>query len=341
VSKSFSIGATYVTDLNAPTALVKDLSIPGQPEIAVDNDGRFFWRHRDSFIGERVRGAGVDAELKVYKWEMLDVKVYADYSHLFLPGVPEENVAAFSDGGFTVGGLLRMSIGERYARKLAEEDEDTLAGVMPRELRADHAFRFRLEARTFGPQYLPSYFNTLYEVDRLQFGGLGGNRAALPTKIGALAANAGQPWRAGFYLEGSYTFVDVLGVTALYEDAYALGAGNVVGGRNFALHVESAGLGWLQLFASYHFRNFDSIAGLFSFSTDNEIFFAGGRLMILPILWLNVTGQRAFRVGFGDNDGGVRKLPGQGAGTPSFRFSSIGMQNQWAGTVELELGWQF
>ena len=195
----------------------------------------------------------------------------------------------------------------------------------------------RLEGRAFQPTYLPSYFNTMYEVDRFQFG-FGENRATLPTKIGYLASQKDDPMRLGYYLEASYSWVDAVAFTAAFEDAYALGdADEGIKAKNLALHVESQGLGWVQLFASYHFRNFDgsNVDQLFSFNTDNEILFAGARLQVLPIMFINVAAQRSFRLGFDDDD-----TPGTVDKTGS-RFSSVGLENVWAGGFDVELGWQF
>lgn len=345
-SKSLSFGASYVTDLNAPTTLVADPNPADQrPQLAVDAAGEFLWENSGEVVGDRVQGVGVDAEIKLVKWEFIDLKVYGDYSHLFLPGVPERDVAAFSDGGFALGSLLRMSIGSRPVRPLEDESEEVRLGKAPRELKADHAMRFRLEGRTFGPQYLPSYFNTLYEVDRLQFGqAVNESRARLPTKIGFLADNAGEPWRAGYYAEGSYTWVDYIGFTAAYEDAYALGtASRPVNGRNLALHAETFGLGWLQLFVTYHYRNFEDVTGIFSFDSDRELLFFGGRLQLLPILFLNLNFQRAFRVGFSEDDLPGQRRPRLGASPdePDYRFTSVGLENAWLANFDIELGWQF
>src|SRR5262249_30518489 len=152
----------------------------------------------------------------------------------------------------------RMSFGKTPVRDISDEPDDVKAGRKPREMKAGHAIRVRLEGRAFDPQYLPSYFNTMYEVDRLQYGVADTNtRATLPTKIAFLASQKGQPLRLGYYAEASYDWVDVVGITASYEDALPLGqATQPVRARNFALHAETTGLGFLQLFATYHYRNF-------------------------------------------------------------------------------------
>ncbi len=340
LQKSWSIGATYVTDLNAPTALEKRLSpADGRVQLAVDPSNQLVWRGRENPVGDMVQGAGLDTELKVFKNEFLDVKTYVDYSQLFFPADSSAAQAfpAFSGGGATVGTLLRMSFGRTPVRPIEDESDEVRAGRKPREMKAAHALRVRVEGRAFDAQYLPSYFNTMYEIDRLQYGFAEGNaRGELPTKIAFLAAQKGQPLRLGYYVEASYDWVDVVGITAVYEDAYAAGQATLpVTARNFALHAETTGLGFLQLFATYHYRNFDDFKGLFSFSTDNEILYMGGRIELLPFLFINAAAERSFRVGF-DNDDLAKQVDAHGN-----RFSSIGFENVWASSVDVELGWQF
>ncbi|MFZ9886930.1 MAG: hypothetical protein ACO3JL_05450, partial [Myxococcota bacterium] len=348
MSKSLSIGASWVTDLNVPTVLTTE-SAPsdGRTLLAVDDAGNFDYTNKGAFTGDMVHGFGVDAEVKLVKWEFIDLKTYVDYSQLLFPGSEAGGFSSFSDGGFTAGTLLRLSFGETPVRDFDEEDDLTRAGQKPREMRATHALRLRMEGRAFGPQYLPSYFDSLYEADKLQFG-FGSTplslRASLPTKVAYLASQAGQPWRFGTYLEGSYAFVDWFGFTAVYEDAVDTEGNAVPAARNFALHAETGkALSILQLFATYHYRHFEDASKLLQVATDNELIYLGGRLQLLPILFVNVGAQRAFRTGFLDDDlpDQRRVLTGAPEGSEKFRFSSIGLQNTWVGAIDVELGWQF
>lgn len=339
LADSWSIGVSYVSDLNSPTGLEGKLNEADQRfQLKVDSANQLVWRNKQNPIGDVVQGVGIDTEVKVLKLENVDVKVYGDYSHLFFPADSSaaEAFAAFDGGGTTVGGLLRVSFGETPVRAIEDEDEEVKAGRRPREKKAAHAFRVRFEGRTFAPTYLPSYFNTMYEIDRFQFG-VSENRANLRTKVGYLADQKDAPWRVGYYAEASYAWVDALAVTAVFEDTYPLNNDDVLQAKNLALHLESQGLGWLQLFASYHHRNFDAVDfdKTFSFTTDNEILFAGARLQVLPIMFINVAAQRTFRIGFDDDDS-----PGT-VDKDGFRYSSIGLQNVWAGGFDVEFGWQF
>ena len=339
--RSLSIGLSYVAELNSPTTLDGDFSALDQRfRLAVDPQNQLVWRNKGNAIGDVVQGIGLDTEIKVLKNDNIDIKVYGDYSHLFFPGDSSGSFQAFSGGGLALGGLMRANLGQQPARPAEQEDEDTRLGKKPREMKPVHAFRVRLEARTFAPTYLPSYFNTLYEVDRFQFGQLNANgiteRALLPTKIAFLASKQLEPWRGGIYAEASYAWIDAVGATLTYEDAVPFGSGELVTNmRNLGVHLETQGLGWLQLFASYHFRNFNSLDGLLSFSSDNEVFYFGGRLQVLPIMFINIAAQRGFRLGFDTAD-----HPDQ-PDAQGLRYSSRGLHNVWAGGFDVELGWQF
>lgn len=349
-SQSLSFGISYVTDLNTPTALTSGTSVAdGRTQLAVDavagQERSFDFDGRNQILGPQVQGAGIDAEVKVFRNHFLDVKLYADYSHLFFPASDALGSAAFNAGGATVGGLFRLSFGAQPAQKDEDLPTEVLLGEAPRELLARHAFRFRVEGRAFDAQYLPSYFNALYETDKFQFGPSRGptKRAALPTKFGHLAAQEGQPWRAGYYFEGSYQWVPYIAVTAVYEDAWAAGDGSfaaVPSGRNFALHAETLGLGWFQLFASYHFRNVSDVTSAFQFRTENEVFFSGLRWRILPFLFINLAVQRTFAIGFSPDDN--ESLRTVSSDDPrEFRFSTTGLKSAWSGLADIEIGWQF
>ena len=329
-AKSFSVGFSYVADLNTPDRVITAQNIADQrTQIAVLDDGDLLTEKRGAFVGDVVQGLGIDAELKVLKTQNVDVKLYADASGLVFPET--DSLAAFTDMGFTGGALFRMAFGSKPNKR-----NDERGAFVPQ-----HAFRIRAEARTFGPQFLPSYFDELYEVDKLQFGfGNEPLRAELPTKWQHLSAQQNGAWRTGGYLEATWLVPNLIAFSLLYEDAFDTEGNPVPAARNFAIHAESSNVEAIQVFATYHYRHFEDVSKIFQFSTDNEVLYFGGRLRVLPFLFVNAAAQRAFRVGFSPDD-----LPGQKTALPNdesgdtFRFSSTGAQNIWAGTLEIELGW--
>lgn len=55
----------------------------------------------------------------------------------------------------------------------------------------------------------------------------------------------------------------------------------------------------------------------------------------MPFLFINAGVQRTFRLGFDDDDV-TRTADARGN-----RYSTIGLENVWAGSFDVELGWQF
>ena len=339
--RSLSLGLSYVSDFNAPPLLetVQQQTFNHDTEegirYAVNSQGNFLW---DSVA---VHGVGVDGEFKVYKKGPLDIKVYADYSHLFFPSYDRLNIEAFDGGGFTAGALFRLSYGARLSKLPHALFSNTVDENLRPHIMANHAFRFRAETRTFGAHYLPTYFNAVYSIQKLQMGNSASNAsAALPTKIAALANPEDTSQRVGGYLELSYRWLDNVGVTAIYEDALSTGTMEpVAGGRQVVLHIESQTAYWAQVFATYHYFTFDEIGKIFQFETDNELFFAGMRIQVLPFLFINARTQRTFGIQFTDEDLLHRRsLVPDGA---ELGYTSLGLNNAWTHTVEAQLGWQF
>ena len=156
IMRSFSIGLAGVTDLNAPLRNTLDLQ-------DVDNDGRRASELQldqqtfrpDSLFG-RVNAYGIDAELKLVDRRAFDLKTYVDYSVLdaSLPvGDPISidpavvGLERVRSSGVAWGYLIRSNLG----------------------LDPIHALRFRLEYRNYEPNYLPSYFDSLYEIQSIQY----------------------------------------------------------------------------------------------------------------------------------------------------------------------------
>lgn len=338
MAKSWSLGVTYVTDLNAPTTLERRLNPADQRvQLAVDSTNQLVWPDSNAAVAQVVQGVGIDTELKVLKMEGLDIKTYLDYSHLYFPADTAEGFGEFDGGGYTLGVLLRANLGATPVRDFEDENEDVRAGRVHRDMKATHAVRLRLEGRSFDAAFLPSYFNTSYEIDRLQYGiTQRAQRATLPTKIGFVSSQAAEDRRLGYYAELSYAWVDAIGFTVVYENPTVLSeSGVTASARNFALHVETSGLDFLQFFATYHCRNFETFDQVFTFNSDNEVVFAGVRWQPLPIMFINLAVQRSFRIGFEEDD------LADGLDKDDLRFTSIGFENVTSGSLDVELGWQF
>lgn len=327
---SIRMGASYVTDQKAPTVL---LSIPnpadGRRQYAVDEDGQLV------FESIEVKGMGVDAEIEPFRNDWVSVKVYGDYSIL--------DTLTFQDDATTVGSLIRFSFGQKALRKLDDESEEVRTNKVPRQMKAEHGIRLRLEGKLMGAQYLPSYFDSMYEQDRLQFSAVKvDDPKSSVGKLQFLNDQAGEPNRFGVYAELGYAWADAFAVSATYEDAFTPGQGFFKPARGLTLHAESGGLGWIQGFATYRYRNFDGFdfSHMFKLDSEFETLVVGGRVQVLPFLFLNVSSQKSFRVGFADDDIGVRPLPNFGPDR-KFRFTTLGLTNDWLTDIGVEIGWQF
>ena len=222
---------------------------------------------------------GFDAEAKVIKTDQVDLKPYVDYSML-LGG----------DGGLTVGALARINLGTKVV----------------------NAFRLVAEFRYLGDRYQPSYFDTFYEVERFIAGEdprLDPDLANYFTKRARTLRGFGQ--RFGYYFEASWGIRDAIGFTVALE-----GVSNSAE-KNFVAHLEIPFFSWLQVFGSYYKRGFVHFAEFAQ--NDRSVVFAGARLKILPVLFLNGRLYKTFRVN-----------------TDLQRYD-----NQFGFVVDLEIGYEF
>lgn len=247
----------------------------------LDADGRLLANPRVAAL------VGIDAEVKVVKTDTVDVKPYVDLSAL-----------VGGDVGMTLGVLGRFN---------AKAGEKTV-----------HAFRVVLEGRYLGNRYQPSYFDTFYEVDRFAYLSQAGT-GRLPKQRYVMETGLGT--RGGYYLEASWGIPQAVGVTLAIEGVTNSKATNLVA------HLELPVLSFLQLFGSYYLRGVESftelgqdpsreVLGLFG---DKAVAFAGARLKVLPILFINTRLYKTFRM------------------SPQLR----GYDNQFGFVADLELGYEF
>lgn len=231
--------------------------------LALSLDPTYGTRQLDGYnrlmASERPIGVvGVDVEAKVVKNDNVDLKPYVDFS--FIPN---------GGGGFTAGLLGRFNTSTKVV----------------------NAFRVVVEARYLQAKYRPSYFDTFYEVDRLQSKVVGRNsmgQLEYQTKQAeVLSGSLGN--RGGYYLEASWGIPGAVGVTLAAE-----GVTNAPD-TNLVAHLEVPVLNFVQVFGSYYKRGLKSFAE-FGQLGENTIIFAGARLRVLPFLFLNGRLYKTFRV---------------------------------------------
>lgn len=204
---------------------------------------------------------GVDAEVKVLKTGNVDLKPYVDYSMLI-----------GGDGGFTAGLLGRFNVGTDIV----------------------NAFRVVGEFRVLGSRYMPSYFDTFYEIERFIFASEEvpgqASRNALTRQQVVMDRGLGQ--RLGYYVEASWGIPGKVGLTLAAE-----GVSNLPN-TNLIAHLEVPVLDFFQVFGSYYKRGITSAAAIFRIDpqTPDTVFYAGARLKILPFLFVNGRAYQTFRL---------------------------------------------
>ena len=256
--RSVSLGFTAVADLDAPVRAKLDLN-------DADDDGRRATElalNQDTFapkyLGTTTFGYGVDLEAKFYDHRALDWKSYVDWSFLD-GGVPRHGAgSSLTDtnprsvtlkkaggDGFTLGQLFRMNLGENPV----------------------HALRVIVEYRNYAQDYLPGYFDVLYEVQRLGYGAHRTNAAspsdalANGTKVqGVLGRNGDGPRIQGAYLETSWRMSHYLAL------AFGLEANSRTADDDLFLHAEIPHLGDWQFLTTYHRRQARTLGDVFNFS---------------------------------------------------------------------------
>ena len=225
---------------------------------------------------------GVDAEVKVIKTQYVDLKPYVDYSQLFN-----------GDGGLTFGALARINIP---------------AGSLVQ------ALRLVGEGRYLGSRYVPSYFDTFYEVERFQASELQPRFANgiihYLTKYETVMNGFGA--RCGYYVEASYGIRNHIGLTL------ALQGDSVQTKPDLVAHLEIPTLDFLQVFASFYKRGVSDLSTLTNMD-QQSLFFAGARLRTLPFLFFNARAYKTFTM---DTD--VRRY-----------------QNVFGFVIDAEVGWEF
>jgi hypothetical protein len=278
-AKSLSIGVSGALDWQAPYLNQTDQGVRLLTPVGCETKDPSGCRVNSS--QRAVKLVGIDAEVKVVKTEEVDIKPYVDYSMLI-----------DGSGGATLGALGRFNVGKSTV----------------------NAFRVVAELRYLGSHYMPSYFDTFYEIERFQF-------YQQPTRINgqiqyqtkqSYVMDTGLGNRAGFYLEASWGIRDAIGFTVSVDD-------NAIKGHNFVAHLEIPFFNFLQVFASYYKRGFDDVSEFGKFQDGKTILLAGARLKLLPFLFINGRAYQTYRLD-----------------AASARYT-----NQFGAQIDLEIGYEF
>ena len=256
----------------------EDLDNDGRRETELQVDQNTF---QPDSLRSPVSGYGLDAEIKIVDKRELDVKTYLDVSYLEtgLPiGDPESIDPAVvgstrvRSSGWAVGQLIRSNLG--------------IAPV--------HALRLRMEYRKYDPNYLPSYFDSLYEIQRFQY---------LPSGEVVDLANATKLQRVfgrdpnGAQVNGGY-FEASWRIGNAFAFAFGLEVNDQTPDNHGFLHLEFPQIGHFQLSTTYHRRNAQNRQELFSTKFgNNDIWIFQTRYRTFSWLYNNLSIMTPF--GFG------------------------------------------
>lgn len=277
--RSFSLGASAVADLDAPLRNRLDLA-------DVDDDGRRLREYEINqksfqpvYLSTQVVAYGADAEIKLVDTPAVDWKTYVDASWL-VSGLPTDNPDApgfvhvptreVRPGGATWGHLLRLNLGEHRR----------------------HALRFRAEARLYDGNYLPGYFDVLYEVQRVQY--RLDQRWADPngTKLQQVLGRPADQTVRGGYLEASWKAGD------WFAFAVGLEVNDQTPDNHLFVHMEVPRWENLQLLATLHRRNAIQAADLVVWnSTASDLLLVKARYRLAE--WLHINAEALTPYGIG------------------------------------------
>ena len=285
--KRLSIGGHYTADLAAPSSLAcsrdvffSEVAEGGDVNSADDQcaeAGRqgFFQVDDETKLPEvtaekLIQFVGASVEFKPVRTPTADLKPYLDYTQMVGHG-----------SGLSLGVLGRFNLGEGK----------------------HSALRVRAEGRSYESNFIPSYFDILYEVDRfVSIQAVNAENNAM-TKLQYLDSLAGGDRRLGGYIEATYALRNWFALTAAWEQATAKAS------KSLLLHYEMPASKWLTLFLTYVKRNFDSFdsdpidfrrsdfeRGTQDIELSDELFFWAFRVKILPFLAVNWRAQRSFQI---------------------------------------------
>ena len=294
--RSFSIGAAFAADIDAPLRNKLDFDDEDddgrhEREIAIDQES-----FQPKFISTEVISYGLSAEIKLIDTPKVDWKTYLDTSFLET-GVPDDDpdnpvwdnvpTRPMRSQGMTWGNLLRLNLD----RPTPESDPK-------------HALRIRTELRRYDNNFLPSYFDTMYEVQRVQYlTGTSGLGLANGTKLQrVLGRDPTSPMVNGLFFEASWKLENVLAIALAFEvndrDDPNAELGREGGDNNIFVHFEVPHIGNWQFLATYHRRTAVSFSDLFSAEwRDNDIIIVKTRYRLADAIHFNMEAITPFGIG--------------------------------------------
>jgi hypothetical protein len=338
-AEGFSLGVEGAADLRAPRCvrLAKGAAdcVQGLGHAAGDNpysggtlDHTFVRSDPDTgrfAVKETtVSALGLSTEAKVYKdAEHADIKLYGNWNRFTNTG---------GGDGIAGGVLARLNFGDTWIS----------------------ALRLRTEYRTFGDGFSPSYFDSLYEIQKYSYPYRTRDLQVSPTKYQAVFGDAANGfarphdgWRQGYNLEGSWGLFYNKRSAKKVAMGFGLSQANRADDTSAYLHIEAPALAWLQVFGTFMRVNVGDVKQAFNLGAWNAqqtVLLTGLRLEVLPILFINAHYSRSYRVvaspGSEYHLGNGKIVDANGVASPYFKADRL-FENVQTLLVQLELGWEF
>jgi hypothetical protein len=194
-----------------------------------------------------VHGLSADLSITPIDFRFIRARVYGEFAQLITLG-----------NGITAGLDLRIPVPE------------TGLGI-----------NARLEYRSLGSQYMPTYFDGFYEVQRYHFYS-GDSASAAQTKTAFTAGLLRAERAHSFWGDFNVGYGRYIGLGVTYE------TGGFANSSALTLHAQSRIFEYLTLFFTYQKRNFAQNSELFAFA-DNDLVTAYLRGNLTD--WLQVYGR--------------------------------------------------
>ena len=338
LARAFSVGLEYMADFSAPRCVQRSETdttcVQGSGNVGgVDPvtggflDSTFVRSDPDTgrfnVAESTVHAIGLSTEAKILKvGRTMDVKLYGTFHDFLNSG---------GGNGATAGALGRFNLGSTWIS----------------------AFRLRTEYRNFGDGYLPSYFDSLYEIQKYGYNIRTNPYQVTPTKYQAVFGDPANGFQRqsfgrnnGYNVEFSYGLFKNQRKNKKLALAIGLEDSQRPDDTKFYAHFEFPFLGWLQIFGTYMKVNEAGVDSIFDsfFTGQNSVILSGMRLQILPILFLNAHYSRSFSVvrsNGAEYHLGNDNLLVNGAPSPLFSSGDQLYENVQTLLVELEFGWEF
>lgn len=254
--KNINLDLTYAADFTAPNGALKLNEDKNAPFLLDDNQRLV---KRQSTI---TQGFSLSFLANNHPLSYLFLKPYVSYAHLFF-GDLNQNGA-----GFHLGNDANIFFSSQSPRSI---------------------LNIKTESRLFGSHYLPSYFGSLYMLDRQVF------NENTKSQMAALIKDYQVRW--GYLFEISYYYEQAFSLSLGYENAYPMGSNFYIPDlRKLHMITSFKALEILKLYIGYEASAINEFKDVFDFNKSRGLLSYKGQLQLLPFLYFESWAKHGFGV---------------------------------------------